>query len=184
MAYLSNSHLGADVTMRLEQRKSYTFSLQVRDPKQRKLDCTGCTFRFVMEQTSFPQSVVLDKQPATKDLENGFVTFNFQASELDLEPGEYPYALVALSPDGYSVVLTKGVVQIIHNPDSSATSSTFDEDRAIEGIEVILRGQDLISITVGNVLPPGMNFFSDKERETLNRLNEEIRLMKLQLGLS
>lgn len=72
----------------------------------------------------------------------------------------------------------------MHNPDTSALGEVYATDRAVEGIEAALRGKDLVRVTIGNVLPPGMNFFSDAERETLNRLNEEIRLMKLQLGLT
>ena len=184
MSYLSNSHLGANVTMRLEQSKSFSFNVQIMDPRGRKIDCTGCVLRFTMERSTYPQAVVLSKLPGSKDEELGFYTFNFQAKELELAEGEYPYAIVLTSPDGYSIVIAKGQVQIMHNPDTSALGETYTTDRAVEGIEAVLRGQDLVRVTIGNVLPPGMNFFSDAERETLNRLNEEIRLMKLQLGLT
>ena len=170
--------------MRLEQSKSFSFNVQIIDPRNRKLDCTGCTLRFTMERSTYPQAVVLSKLPGSDDAEQGFYTFNFQAAELELAEGEYPYAIVLTSPDGYSVVIAKGMVQIMHNPDTSALGEVYTTDRAVEGIEAVLRGQDLVRVTIGNVLPPGMNFFSDAERETLNRLNEEIRLMKLQLGLT
>lgn len=184
MAYLSNSSVGSDLTIRLEQRKSYTFNVQIVDARGRKLDATGCSFRFVMERSTYPVEIVLEKTPATMELEQGFLTFNFQARDLNLPEGEYPYVLVALSPDGYSVVIAKGAVQLMHNPDVRSVDSVYTETRAVQGIEAVLRGQDLVRITVGNVLPPGMNFFSDEERETLNRLNEEIRLMKQQLGIT
>lgn len=183
MPMLSNSHLGSSVTLRLEARKSFTFNVQVREPNKRKIDCTGATFRFVAQNNRYPYENFLDDNPSYQKLDEGFVTFSFQAADLDLPSGEYPYVLVMVTAEGYSLVLMKGVIELLGNPDTLSVHDSYDESPAIEGVEVTLRGKHEVQIQVGNVLPPSMNFFSDRERESLSNLIKEINKMKKQLGM-
>ena len=183
MGLLSNSHLGVNVTIRLEQRKSYTFTVHVIGPDGSPIDCTGSTFSFVAERSTYPNEVVLDLAPTRMMGPKGFLTFDIQASELELDPGEYPYAITMRTPDNYSLVIAKGNLELIHNPETGSTQHSFPIKETIEGVEAVIRGRDLVKVTIGTLLPPGMNFFTDEERDTLERLNEEMRLMKIQLGI-
>lgn len=183
MGMLSNSHLGASVALRLEARKSFTFNVQLRDHTGKKLPCPGATFRFVAQDNKYPNGNFLSKSPSVLNAGYGFLKFDFQASELDMPEGEYPYVLVMTTKDGYSLVLMKGHIQLQGNPDTQAVNDSYDEQKAIGGIEATLRGRNVVNIQVGHVLPPGMDFFSDLEREALNKLIDEMQQMKLQLGL-
>lgn len=180
---LSNSHLGAAVTLRLEARKSFSFHVQLRDSHRRKLPAPGATFRFVARDNRYPREAFLTKEPSYTRLDYGFLKFDFQASELDMPPGEYPYVMVMTTDEGYSMVIMKGSLQILDNPDTLAVEDTYDEQKVVGGVEATLRGKYVVNIQVGHVVPPGMDFFTGEEREALNKLIEEMQQMKIQLGL-
>lgn len=183
MATLSNSHLGSSVTLRLEARKSFTFNVVLKEPNGTSLDIHGCKFRFVAQDNKYPRDNFITKSPSLLEPGRGFLKFDFQASDFDIDAGEYPYVLVMTTKDGYSLVLMKGIIQLLGNPDVLSVEDVYDEQIVAVGLEATLRGNNVINIQVGNVVPPGKDYFSELEREALNNLIEEMRQMKLQLGL-
>lgn len=184
MTVLSNTHLGSSITLRLEVLKSFTFNVKVKDHRGRPLDIGGTSFRFVAQDNRYPYDNFITKHPSIIEPAQGFVKFDFQAAELDMPSGEYPYVLVMTLEDGYSLVIMKGTLQLLDNPDVLAGEDVYDTQPASQGIEVKLRGHNVVYVRTGNVLPPGMNFFSDDEKIALDNLIDEMNQMKRQLGIS
>lgn len=169
MALLSNSVL-TPVTIRLEQRKSFTFSASIKVEPDTPADITGCSFRLVVQRSKHPYDTVIESAPAVIDVATGYIRFDLQASELDLDPGAYPYVVVLISPDKYSRVIIKGNVEVLANPEMDSVYDIYDVGVPLEGIDVYLRGDHAVTVRTGLVLPPGYGLLSDQDKEEVHRL--------------
>lgn len=180
MALLSNSPNSTQVSLRLEQRKSFSFSLQLYGNHRNKLDVTDCEFRFVIQKDFYPNTTIVDTNAASIDAANGYVRFDVQATDLDVDAGSYNFAIVMVTPEGYSVVLAKGSAQVLFNPDTFSLESSYTAREPVEGLEVVFRGGSRINVATATILPPGMNFFTDAERQMLNDLVTDMNTVTAQ----
>lgn len=164
-------------TFRLELRKSFSFSMRIQDAKCKPVDVTDYRFTFVMKQPPFQYSdledltnIIVNSEGILEDPTKGFIRFNFQASDLNVKPGEYPYAIVMNSPDEYSSVIVKGVAQLVENTEFSSLEGTYMDDPPTTNVDVLLRKNNVVDVRVGHVPPPGYHYISDLDRKHLDSL--------------
>ena len=108
--------------MRLEQSKSYALGMRfvARDEEQTQLDLTDCVIKLVArEQKHLGNAVVLTKTAVHVDDPNGLIRFDLQASDTDLDEGQYPYTITITSANDYSSVIIKGELVVEANPDDN-----------------------------------------------------------------
>lgn len=170
MATLGNSP--ASLTMlRVEARKSFSFGVYLSDPVGRPVDLTDCRLRIVAKPS--PVTVEADNlldADADAHIEeptHGYARFELQAATLDFPPGEYPYAIVLYTPEGYSSVIVKGVLQLEQNTDWEAVVDDYPAAQPSQRIDVMLRESNTISVYIGSQLPPGMNYVRGETLEAI-----------------
>lgn len=178
MSVISNASTTQTVTLKAFQRTSFSFYVKFFDERRRAWDITDADFRLVIQNAAYPYNNVVVNYPATQEDSKGFIRFDLQTYELDLDPGEYPYSIVMVSPKGYSSVVVKGVFQIIPNPDAYAILDEYVEGEPVEGVEVFFRGQNIVTVRVAPMLPPNMNFLSDRERDMLYDLFDRVQRLE------
>lgn len=156
MAKLSNTPKQA-LNFDLERRKSYAFQVQVRTEDGNPIDLTGCTLRFVMKEGSFDDdpfdllNVIVNSEALISDPTAGTASFAFQAAELDAPANEYDYSIVLWTPDGYSTLMCKGLVNILENSESHSMHQLYDLTSTASALELVMRSGDVIQINVAGV---------------------------------
>lgn len=177
MSYLGNTPTKGQVVLALEARKSFSFSLWVKDHRRRAVDLTGCTLRFVMKSLPLDATDVTDDtnlvandEATLVDAPAGYARFDLQATDLGHTPGEYPFSVVLLTPAGYSAVIVKGVVDLQQNTEFASLASTYAGVNPPAALEVALRGMTTIEVYTGSVIPPGMGYLSDEDKAKLDNL--------------
>lgn len=177
MAYLGNSPTKGETVLRLEGRKSFSFGLWIKDPRGAAIDITGCTIRFVMKalplsatDTEDETNLVANSEADLVEPEIGYARFDMQATDLDAAAGEYPFAVVLTTQDGYSAVIVKGIVDLLPNVEFASLGTTYIGANPPVSLEVVLRGMTSIEVLVGGMLPPLMGFLSDADKARLDEL--------------
>jgi len=123
MARLGNTPL-RQVNFFLDRGKSFAYNVTFEDLQGNPYDLTGCEVRVVVESPEhWGGDEVIQSVAVLIDAAGGVSQFRHQASDLYLEPGEYPYDVTFLSASGYSVPVTKGLYVIGSNTDDDATNS-------------------------------------------------------------
>lgn len=156
MAKLSNTPRQA-LNFDLERRKSYAFQVQVKTENGSAIDLTGCTLRFVMKEGSFDDdpfdllNVIVNSEALIGDPTAGIASFAFQAAELDVSAGEYDYTITLWTPDGYSTLLCKGLVNILENSESHSMHRMYSLASAASALELVMRSGDVVQINVAGV---------------------------------
>lgn len=158
---------GQTTVLRLEARKSFVLGVLICDPRARPVDLTGCTLTIVAKRapvTGPDEETNLFAADAVAEVENpedGYARFSIQASSLDVEPGEYPYAIVLRTAEGYSSVIVKGVLDVQQNTEFDSVGFPFTGVNAPQTLSVLLSDRNIVRVTIGGQLPPGMNYVSD-----------------------
>lgn len=149
MAQLSTTPRQQTV-LRFAARKSVALSIEViRDTTEEDgyADLTGSTITFVMAEPKHKGGVVLLTKAATAlDLLKGLMRVDFQSAELDLAEEEYPFAITLTSPEGYSVLLAKGVVALEDNVDPAESVHTLVAPPV--GLTIILMDKNKIVVKI------------------------------------
>lgn len=128
-----------ETTISVEASKSYAFGMHFIDEEKLPLDLTGCELRLVAAEAPHVGGTEVINLLATSDAPaTGFAQFNFQAADLELEPGSYAYDVTLLPPTGYSSPIIKGYIEVGSNMD-------LDTDNVYSGVQV---GSD-ITVTFG-----------------------------------
>ena len=153
MAKLSNSPKQA-LNFDLERRKSFTFRVRLKYSDGSLVNLTGCTLRFVMKSAGAVDdhfdlnNLVVNSEATIGAPHTGEGVFAFQAAELDGDPGEYGYSIVLWSPDNFSTVLTKGVVNLLDNSESHSMPRLYSATAPTSALELTLRGGDVVEVEV------------------------------------
>ena len=156
MAKLSNTPKQA-LNFDLERRKSYAFQVQVRTEEGKPVDLTGCTLRFVMKEASFDDdpfdllNVIVNSTALIGDPVGGTASFAFQAAELDVPSSEYDYSIVLWTPDGFSSLLCKGLVNILENTESHSMHRMYGLATTASALELVMRGGDVVQINTAGI---------------------------------
>lgn len=153
MAKLSNSPKQA-LNFDLERRKSFTFRVRLKYSDGSLVNLTGCTLRFVMKSAGAVDdhfdlnNLVVNSEATIGAPHTGEGVFAFQAAELDGDPGEYDYSIVLWSPDNFSTVLTKGVVNLLDNSEAHSMHRLYSATAPTSALELTLRGGDVVEVEV------------------------------------
>ena len=181
MAYLGNSPSKGNTVLRVEARKSFSFGIWLKDFKKKPLDITDCSISLVVKTRPYDTSDTADEDnlltnSAAEILEPevGYARINLQASDLDLATGEYPFALVLHTPEGYSAVIAKGVLEVLDNPEFASVGLTYEGGDPSSSLEIHLRELTSLSVHVGGMLPPNASFFSSQAAQQLDELVERV----------
>ena len=122
----------------LDRGKSFAFAVMFVDKHDESLDMTGAQVRIVVEE---PQHIggaeVITKAAEEVDASVGHFEFELQASDLLLEPGEYPYDITLVSASGYSSPTVKGLFVIGSNTDDNA-GNVYPGIDSSQGIRVVM----------------------------------------------
>lgn len=157
MAKLSNTPPSQSV-LELEARKSFTFALQVMHEGGAPVDLTSAAVTFTLGrhgEYNEPPTVILERAGNITAPADGAAVFSLQAAELDLAPGEYPFA-VTLRVSGYSLLLAKGAVAVRQNVEYGSTSQTYPTALPSTGLLAELRGQYVLRVITTAGLPGGL----------------------------
>ena len=106
MARLTNSPKQS-LTFDLERRKSYSLRCDLLYETGYPVDLTGARAFFVLKHEEFDNddtdvtNILVNSEASIPSPTDGYMLFNFQAAELDQDPGEYYYTLVLLSAAGF-----------------------------------------------------------------------------------
>lgn len=153
MAKLSNSPKQA-LNFDLERRKSFTFRVRLKYSDGSLVNLTGCTIRFVMKSAGAVDdhfdlnNLVVNSEATIGAPHTGEGVFAFQAAELDGDPGEYGYSIVLWSPDNFSTVLAKGVINLLDNSESHSMHRLYSTTAPTSALELTLRGGDVVEVEV------------------------------------
>ena len=178
MAYVGNSPQ-ANTILRVEARKSFALSLWFQDTNRRPADLNGCTVRLVVKKMPLDPADTTDADNLIDSSvaefvapELGYCRFDVQAVELDIAPGEYPYAIVLLTPQGYSAVVVKGSLDVVQNTEVASIGQTYtDIVGSTSALEIHMRTLASIDVICGPLVPPGFTWMSDADKEKIDGLS-------------
>ena len=157
MAKLSNSPKQT-LNFDLERRKSFTFRTRLRHKDGTLVDLSGCTLRFVMKQQGAEEdpfdldNLIVNHEAIIGDPSSGEAMFAFQAAELDGDPGEYDYSIVLWTPDNYSTLLCKGVINLVGNSESHSMHRMYSAMRPGSTVDLQIKSDDVVEITAGETV--------------------------------
>lgn len=149
MAKLANTPREASV-LELEQRKSFAVSIAFEEPNGAPIDLTNAVVVF----TAALPAGTLERTATIAMPAAGVAVVSLQAADLAVEPGSYPFA-VTLRVSGYSLVVVKGELRVLANPETSSTSSTYAGAGSSAGLLAQLRGLQVIRVTTTAGIPGG-----------------------------
>ena len=156
-----------ETNISLEQGKSYALGVNFRSAAG-PLDVTDTVLRMVVANLVQRGGVeVLSKEAVTLDALDGRFQFQFQAEELALPAGSYPYDMTIVPPSGFSSPVLKGALEIGTNTDYN-TSNTFTEVNAGDDLTIVLDGVDVVEINIerlDGMLGVVQNLISDFKSE-------------------
>lgn len=115
MALLTNSP--AETRMRLMARESFSLTVMLQLASGKPAVITDHSFNFVLVTPLYQGGAVLINQPLEiMDDSEGWTRLVLQATDMDIPPGEYPFAISVVTEQDYSAVLCKGTIEIVYNP--------------------------------------------------------------------
>jgi hypothetical protein len=154
MVVLTNSP-PAQTALRLEQRNSFVLGLNVELSDETVADLTGHTLTFAMAEPEYKGStVVVTKTLDLLDAVHGVAQLSLQGSDLELEPGQYPYTITILTPEAFSAVVVKGHAQVVSNPTVPPGGPYVGT--ALSAVTTLLLSADRnrLTVSVGHMLQP------------------------------
>ena len=178
MATISNTP-GSHTLLRVEARKSFVLAVQMHDWKGRYADLTGCSLRIVAKPEPVNDDSDASNFLATNSIASipepikGYAVFAIQAVTLDVKPGEYPFAIVLTTADGFTSVVVKGTLEVVQNVEFSAVGTSFTLSTPTQTLNVQPTPQGVIFVEVGTQPPPGMNYVRDETVEAIESFNPD-----------
>lgn len=140
-----------ETVISIDKAKSFALGMMFRDALDVPIDVTGSTIRITAtEPSQWGGRVILENEAVHISEPAGYVQFKFQAEELDLRPGQYPYDITMVTPLGYSIPVVKGHLDIGPNTDPD-TSNVYSDVHIGSDITVKLGMQNRLEITVERI---------------------------------
>jgi len=158
--------------LKLEARKSFAFGMFFTDDRDNGIDLRGCTIELTRATTWPPapgQSMVPDADvqrvvATMADAQYGYVVFNWQADELTGPIGTSPFTITLTTAGGYSFVVMKGDVQLLENTEYHSDDVDFTPVQAGQSLQVKLKDQNVVRVTLGTQMPPNSWWLTDEEK--------------------
>ena len=141
--------------LEFEQRKSAVFGVWFEDERGAPISLVGGYARITVNRVAksgTTQFVQLDA--ATMDTATGYVTFAFQASDLDLPAGVYDF-VITLVVNGYSLVSVKGELKLLPNPEQLAVTESYSVPPPSDSLVVKLLSNQQIRVAL-RAYPPDL----------------------------
>lgn len=156
MVEIFNSPQDASV-IEVEARKSFTFGMWFVDSRKEAVDLTGATITLTVTKLDRygVATVVLSTVAFMADAAVGYATVNLQASQLNVKPMTYQFA-ITLRVNGYSVVVMKGDFTVRQNAEYASVANSFLTANPSQNLEVQLRNQTNVHLELSTVLPPNL----------------------------
>jgi hypothetical protein len=163
----------------LERAKSFAFCVKLQDDQGTAIDLTGSVIRMAMAP---PRRVGGSTVYFTADNDTGVIglsQFRLQTTDLDLQPGEYPYDITLVTPEQYALPLAKGTFTVGMNYEDYALYSIYDFADPDQWITFTIKNNATIktviknapgygSVWVGNVPPPdGVGILTEAMKEAI-----------------
>ncbi|QCG78321.1 minor tail protein [Microbacterium phage AloeVera] len=174
MAYTGNSPVD-EVILRLQARKSFSLGIWIEDQNENPLDITGCILRFVARK-NVPSTVnddsgnlVTNSQAIIMAPTLGYAAFNFQAAEMDWEPGDYLFSIV-LSDSGYTATIVRGQIQLEQNTEFTSIEETYSPADPPTHLRAMIREGVALKVRTGPMLAPGEATFTNEDEKKLDEL--------------
>lgn len=136
----------------VEANKSFAFGIHfINAVSGGDLDLTGTTVRLTASQQPHKGGTeVLNVEAAHIADVQGLVQFQFQASDLALDSGQYAYDVTMVTTQGYSVPIIKGYIEVGSNTDQDV-SNTFTDIHADSEITAAIGDSNVVEITVERI---------------------------------
>src|SRR4051812_2726755 len=99
MTYIGNTPL-SETVIRLEARKSFALGLSLRDLSGFPLNITGVTLKIIAKidpAAADATNFIANSTAEHLDEVGGMARFNIQATDVNVAPGEYPFAITMTS---------------------------------------------------------------------------------------
>ena len=140
-----------ETNISVEASKSYALGVLFREVDGSPVDLSEAEVRLVLAESARADGIELLSLIAVKiGSKQGLVQFQFQAEDLALDPGNYPYDVTLIPKSGFSTPILKGFFEIGSNTDVD-TSNVFDFATLDGDIIAVMDGGDLIEITIERV---------------------------------
>lgn len=177
MSYLGNTP-GQSTVIVVEARKSFALALWLKDPHGKPVNLAGCSLTIVAkrEPVGPTDATNILATNATANIPvpvAGYAIFNIQAASLDQAPGEYPYAIVLKTPDGYTSVIVKGVLDIQQNTEWASAGISYSSANPPQSLEATMRQNNSIDVYIGSQLPPGMSYVREDVVEAIETFDPD-----------
>jgi microcystin-dependent protein len=134
----------------LERAKSFAFTMKFHLGDDEVYDLDLASVRIVVKRPDYlGGGEVIATRADVLDLADGSVQFRLQATDLDLEPGEYPYDVTLLGRTNYTVPILKGTFVIGDNADPDA-SNLYNFADPLQWIDVQINNSGTVVIKLEN----------------------------------
>lgn len=152
MGWLGNSPR-AETVFTLEAAKSYAFGLRFLMSKSGNpvnlVDAQVKLVALAPRRAGGGQVINLDADMIEPEL--GLTQFNLQASDLDLDAGEYPFSIVMLSSIGYTTVVVKGILDIHANVAEGWVDESYPNVNPGTNLAAYLESGDVVEVKIDQV---------------------------------
>jgi hypothetical protein len=141
-----------ETNIAVEANKSFAFGILFKAQDGTPVDLSTSTLRFVAAELGHRGgNEVLSVVASTMDENAAMQQFEFQAEDLALPPGSYPYDVTLIPESGYSTPILKGTLEIGSNTDVD-TSNVYTSDVTTgSNVTVYLNQHDLVEVTIERV---------------------------------
>lgn len=148
MSQLSSSP-AQQTNILLERAKSFSLGLSFVTSSGEPIDITGSTTRLkILETPRYGSAVMLTKTAVADGLPvDGRLRLDLQASDLNLVPRVYLFAVVMHAASGYSGVIAKGELEIVPNGEIESLALTYPGVNPSQTLEVILGDNNEVTVT-------------------------------------
>lgn len=170
------------LTLELEQRKSVSFGISFVDTANSPVNILESLIRFVVRPYNDQQegdiTAAIDIDGTVTEGELGYARFDVQAADLDLDAGQYEYAIILEDGTGYSSVVVKGFIDLLRNTEFDSALVTADgSGYPAFNIKVTMAAPAPLT-TVTGVPFPNQVPFTEGDRAEIEQLNNRVGAME------
>lgn len=135
----------SETLLRLAARKSFSLEVKLRAVNGSIIPIVeSSAWLAVGKNSRQPSSTdsLFTLQPTFINEDQGLLRFDFQASHLDLPPGEYPYEII-LESLGYSTIAVHGVIDLEASVDYDAVNGSYTNPASVGTLGITMSKNSL-----------------------------------------
>lgn len=134
-----------ETTITVEASKSYALRMSFVTADGKPIDLTACKVRLVVGDT-YTQLLEyeVDGSPS------GVIKFMFQAADLTVDPGAYPYDVTVIAPTGYSTPILKGHLEVGANVDPY-DANVYSDVNLGAGVTATVEQSGQVTVAIENI---------------------------------